>query len=398
MCLSHLLTGPRREVSVYISHVYHTRRRCTRKRCSLFDSGCSLCTEVARRVEEAAGGWLEARSLRDPEMQALLDKAKPGWKWEPTLVEVDGDGVRVYQGLRMRVRMVRGLGVRKAWDIIKSIYQANIQLQRVDEGRREFIAKTGSLLGGALLLNVFSREQGAVANLRKTIREGEIKVEYIEGEERDRLLEQAISEARTTKWLDMANSDDVSKSVALKIIRGNNVFLLGAVIPINIVRTRVKEWLMYMIVYHKYTTGVFMTIIGNREYDMVYINGAKLPKPSDFDSRLRKHLQNIEYAISMQPMLIEHERIQQQCPPDFMLDCWCANWDNHCLSVCAQCSLFAAACAFMVASCIYEPTPVNCGTMLAAICNRAANLCQSCASLQPCCKQTKCGCVQIVYP
>ena len=83
------------------------------KRYLLFDSSCSLCTEVARRVEEAAGGWLQARSLRDPEMRALLDKAKPGWKWKPTLVEVDGDDVRGYQGFRMRVRMMRGLGVER---------------------------------------------------------------------------------------------------------------------------------------------------------------------------------------------------------------------------------------------------------------------------------------------
>ena len=30
----------------------------------LFDSGCSKCTEIAREVEQATHGWLEARSLR----------------------------------------------------------------------------------------------------------------------------------------------------------------------------------------------------------------------------------------------------------------------------------------------------------------------------------------------
>lgn len=32
----------------------------------LFDSGCRFCTSLARRVEEAAGGQLTARSLREP--------------------------------------------------------------------------------------------------------------------------------------------------------------------------------------------------------------------------------------------------------------------------------------------------------------------------------------------
>ncbi len=43
----------------------------------LFDSGCSKCMEIARDVEQATQGWLEARSLRDPGMQSLLAQARP---------------------------------------------------------------------------------------------------------------------------------------------------------------------------------------------------------------------------------------------------------------------------------------------------------------------------------
>jgi predicted DCC family thiol-disulfide oxidoreductase YuxK len=45
----------------------------------LFDGGCSVCAALARKVETLGGGRLRVRSLRDPEVQALLDCARPGW-------------------------------------------------------------------------------------------------------------------------------------------------------------------------------------------------------------------------------------------------------------------------------------------------------------------------------
>ncbi len=123
------------------------------KRYLLFDAGCSLCTEIAKRVEEASDGWLEARSLREPEMQQLLDRAKPGWKWEPTLVEVDGDEVRVYQGVRMRIQMVRKLGVRRAWRVIEEVQEA-IQSMTVDVGRRRFLEKASGIIASGIILGI----------------------------------------------------------------------------------------------------------------------------------------------------------------------------------------------------------------------------------------------------
>jgi len=46
----------------------------------LFDSGCSVCAALAWEVEALSGGRLQVRSLRDPEVQALLDRAHPGWR------------------------------------------------------------------------------------------------------------------------------------------------------------------------------------------------------------------------------------------------------------------------------------------------------------------------------
>ncbi|WP_448592092.1 hypothetical protein [Thermoflexus hugenholtzii] len=38
----------------------------------LYDAGCSVCAALAREVETRSGGRLGVRSLRDPEVQALL--------------------------------------------------------------------------------------------------------------------------------------------------------------------------------------------------------------------------------------------------------------------------------------------------------------------------------------
>src|SRR5690242_20772756 len=46
-------------------------------------------------------------SLYAAQAKAWLDQARPGWKFEPTLVEVDGDQVRAYTGMAMRARMLR---------------------------------------------------------------------------------------------------------------------------------------------------------------------------------------------------------------------------------------------------------------------------------------------------
>jgi len=55
----------------------------------LFDSGCSLCSSIARKVEDVTAGKLVARSLRDPDVRSILDEVNPGWRWEPMLLEVN---------------------------------------------------------------------------------------------------------------------------------------------------------------------------------------------------------------------------------------------------------------------------------------------------------------------
>lgn len=85
----------------------------------LFDSGCATCTDVARSVEPETGDWLTARSLHEEEVQKQLSKARPDWKWEPGLLEIEGDRALLFTGLQMKMRLLVGLGPRKAARIAK---------------------------------------------------------------------------------------------------------------------------------------------------------------------------------------------------------------------------------------------------------------------------------------
>lgn len=117
----------------------------------LFDSGCALCTGLAQKIERETAGWLTARSLRDPAMQALLNMARPNWRWEPTLVEVHGERVRVFTGIRLRDRLATGLGPRRAMRVVQLVAQALAAKLEVDQGRRTFLQR-GALLAGWLLV------------------------------------------------------------------------------------------------------------------------------------------------------------------------------------------------------------------------------------------------------
>lgn len=90
----------------------------------LFDSDCMRCTELTRQIEHATQGWLKARSLHDPAMQTLLNTARPGWRWEPALMEIAGEHVQVFTGLRMRAYLAVKLGPRRALRVIQFVQRA----------------------------------------------------------------------------------------------------------------------------------------------------------------------------------------------------------------------------------------------------------------------------------
>jgi hypothetical protein len=75
----------------------------------VFDFCCSTSAEIAAVVEEA-GGRLSVCSLNDPQAQRSLSEVRPGWKWEPTLLEVAGERTLAFTGLSMKTRMLMWLG------------------------------------------------------------------------------------------------------------------------------------------------------------------------------------------------------------------------------------------------------------------------------------------------
>ncbi|MFZ8845018.1 hypothetical protein [Thermoflexus sp.] len=117
----------------------------------LYDSGCSVCAALAQEVEARSGGQLRVRSLREPEVQALLDRARPGWQWEPMLVEIEGERVRVSAGLAMRARLVQVLGPVRAWRVAQAVARMGGPVLGVDWGRRRLLQQGGALAALALL-------------------------------------------------------------------------------------------------------------------------------------------------------------------------------------------------------------------------------------------------------
>jgi hypothetical protein len=170
----------------------------------LFDGGCVLCTGLAQAIEQETQGWLTAKSLRDPAMRELLDNARPGWTWEPMLVEVRGERVRVYTGLKMRSRLVVGLGPRRAVRVAQLVQQALVPKVEVDQGRRRFLQR-GAMLAGLALLGprVAFSPSSAVAQ------EQSPKFILLSGNEGAALVAEARKDGTVnelTKWLAQTNT------------------------------------------------------------------------------------------------------------------------------------------------------------------------------------------------
>jgi len=91
------------------------------------------------------------RSVWEPEVRALLDRARPGWQWEPMLVEIEGERVRVFTGLAMRWRLVQVLGPVRALRAAQAVTRMGGPVLGVDWGRRRLLQQGGALAALALL-------------------------------------------------------------------------------------------------------------------------------------------------------------------------------------------------------------------------------------------------------
>lgn len=89
------------------------------RRILAYDASCASCSKVAAVVE--GDRRLEVKGLDDREVRRLLDAARPGWRFQPTLICVDGDHVEVFTGPRMATRLVMLIGPRKAGNVVKAL-------------------------------------------------------------------------------------------------------------------------------------------------------------------------------------------------------------------------------------------------------------------------------------
>lgn len=88
-------------------------------------------------------------------MQALLQRATSKWQWKPTLLEVNDDRVRVFTGFRMGLRLVTGLGPRRAWRVARLAWEAGALLSMMkppmNSGRRTFLHATAVAAAGVFI-------------------------------------------------------------------------------------------------------------------------------------------------------------------------------------------------------------------------------------------------------
>jgi hypothetical protein len=67
--------------------------------CLLIDATCQGCSQLALEIELESDWRVCVHSLHEPTIQAWLNQARPGWRWEPTLLEVGGDHTSHLQNL-----------------------------------------------------------------------------------------------------------------------------------------------------------------------------------------------------------------------------------------------------------------------------------------------------------
>ena len=119
----------------------------------LFDAQCLTCSKLAQAVTSTTNGWMTARSLHDPQMQSLLAQTQNSQKWEPTLLEVQDDQVRVYRGMALRFKLLSGLGLKRTMDLLQALHQTVHHNDQLSASRRSFLTK-GRMLAGGLLVAV----------------------------------------------------------------------------------------------------------------------------------------------------------------------------------------------------------------------------------------------------
>lgn len=129
------------------------------KRYLVFDAGCSVCNNLAKVAQDAAGGKLEAINIRSDEAKALLDQAYPqGWEHAPYFLMVGRGRIRAARGLGAATQLGLLLGPRKAWHVWSLARRSGVampagtKLPFADGTTRRGILKLAASVGAAASL------------------------------------------------------------------------------------------------------------------------------------------------------------------------------------------------------------------------------------------------------
>jgi hypothetical protein len=117
----------------------------TQRHILAYDASCPSCSKVAGYVADQHR--LEIKALNHPEVMALLNTAKPGWRFQPTLISIDADRVETFTGPSMAARLVMLVGPRKAGKVVKALGE-----EASNEGTtRRTVLGRGILMTGLML-------------------------------------------------------------------------------------------------------------------------------------------------------------------------------------------------------------------------------------------------------
>lgn len=128
----------------------------------LFDSDCSQCSEIARKISVIAEGRISIRSLREHAIVTLLSEAN-NYRFEPTLLYLTADGtvLATHRGWQMRLELIRTLGLLDAtriWHIVKQ--ESADRTHAAPSSRRAFMRDGAFALAGGVFMNRSKRSLG----------------------------------------------------------------------------------------------------------------------------------------------------------------------------------------------------------------------------------------------
>jgi predicted DCC family thiol-disulfide oxidoreductase YuxK len=87
-----------------------------------FDGSCATCRAVSCTVKRSCDGKLEVLPLQSSDVKKWRKKSLGSdSEWVPTLLRVNGDQVRAWTGAAMGITVVRHLGVRSAFRVLRAL-------------------------------------------------------------------------------------------------------------------------------------------------------------------------------------------------------------------------------------------------------------------------------------